>query len=68
MYPNSGNYPNLTNTNLYIGMPTVPDLAKIRQWLLDEGSVAKSELVKLIKDVTKVFCNNKHGLAVLIIV
>lgn len=41
MYPDSAN-------------PTIPDLELIRQWLLDEGSIGKNELVKLIKDVTKV--------------
>lgn len=30
--------------------PNVPDLAVIRQHLLEEGTIAKAELVKLIKD------------------
>ena len=40
-----------------IGNPNIPDLSLIRQWLLDEGSIAKPELMKLIKDVTSVLSN-----------
>jgi hypothetical protein len=31
--------------------PTVPNLKLIREHLLAEGSIAKAELVKLVKDV-----------------
>lgn len=34
--------------------PSIPDLALIRQWLLDEGSISKADLVKLVKDTTKI--------------
>jgi hypothetical protein len=33
----------------------VPDIKVLRQHLHDEGSIAKREMVKLIKDVTAVF-------------
>ncbi len=36
-----------------IGNPNVPDLEIIRKHLFDEGSIAKPELIKLIKDVTQ---------------
>jgi len=32
--------------------PCIPDLATIRKHLFEEGTVAKSELIKLVKDVT----------------
>ena len=43
-------YPILAN-------PTVPDLPLIRQWLLDEGSISKADLIKLVKDTTRLLSN-----------
>jgi len=37
------------------GRPTVPNLELIRKHLLEEGQIAKTELVRLIKDATVVF-------------
>jgi hypothetical protein len=35
--------------------PNAPDLTRIRQHLLEEGSISKTDLVKLITDVTAIF-------------
>jgi hypothetical protein len=37
-----------------IGNPNIPNVDMVRKHLYEEGSVAKSELVKLIRDVTQV--------------
>ena len=42
----------MTNNNA-LGNPTVPDLKLITQHLLDEGTISKKELVRLVKDVTE---------------
>jgi len=55
MYPDASKI--TTKINKIIGNPNIPDLSLIRQWLLDEGSIAKPELMKLIKDVTSVLSN-----------
>jgi len=51
MYPDSSI---LFSFLTFVENPTVPNLEAIRKHLHEEGSVAKSELIKLIKDVTQV--------------
>jgi serine/threonine-protein phosphatase 2B catalytic subunit len=47
----------LSNALMYpdSSKPNAPDLNKIRSHLLEEGSISKTDLVKLITDVTAVF-------------
>jgi hypothetical protein len=46
--------------NFILANPTIPDLALIRQWLLDEGSISKADLIKLVKETTKMLSNSIH--------
>jgi hypothetical protein len=50
MYPDSSKFTIL----IPVENPTVPNLEAVRKHLFDEGSVAKTELIKLVKDVTQV--------------
>ena len=50
MYPDSCTY---FPVDRCIARPSVPDLSLIRQHLLDEGTITKSELVRLIADVVQ---------------
>ena len=42
-----------------LGKPTVPNLAVVRKHLVDQGTIGRAELMKLILDVTKVM--GKHS-------
>ena len=59
MYPDASNYEHAnTILKFSIDNANVPDLGIIRQHLLDQGTVAKPELVKLLKDTLNVFSNS----------
>lgn len=45
-------------TLITLGKPTVPNLAVVRKHLVDQGTIGRAELMKLILDVTKVM--GKH--------
>ena len=42
-----------------LAKPTVPNLAVVRKHLVDQGTIGRAELMKLILDVTKVM--GKHS-------
>jgi len=49
-------YPDASKEKIldHLGKPTVPNLQVVRKHLVDQGTIGRAELMKLIMDVTKV--------------
>jgi hypothetical protein len=52
--------PVISHGLIILGKPTVPNLAVVRKHLVDQGTIGRAELMKLILDVTKLMGKLSH--------